>query len=132
GRSPQNVIPTFLIPVTFSGETVSDTRLADLDGDGQPDVALGRWPVDDASIVADLVERTLAYEKGKASALSIFSADGTEEQFSYFADSLIEQNNLAEANVVKLYGQPADALTTAWNEGAWLVTYNGHGSLDMW
>jgi hypothetical protein len=79
-----------------------------------------------------LIERTLAYEQNPASPIAIFSADGTEEQFSFFADSLIQQNNLVEANVVKLYGQPAAALTTAWNEGAWLVTYNGHGSLDMW
>ena len=132
GHAPQNTIPTYLIPVTFSGETVSDTRLADLDGDQQPDIALGRWPVDDEGILADLIERTLSYEQNPASPIAIFSADGTEEQFSFFADSLIQQNNLAEANVVKLYGQPAAALTTAWNEGAWLVTYNGHGSLDMW
>ncbi|MBK9054715.1 MAG: hypothetical protein IPL78_28555 [Chloroflexi bacterium] len=75
---------------------------------------------------------TLAYEQGTASPVSIFSADGTEGQFSTFADNLISQNNLPEADVVKLYGQPTSALTTAWNEGAWLVTYNGHGSLDMW
>jgi hypothetical protein len=132
GQSPANVIPTYLIPVTFSGETVSDTRLADLDGDLLPDVALGRWPVANIRDVTSLVERTLAYEQGTASPVSIFSADGTEDQFSIFADNLISQNNLPEADVVKLYGQPASALTTAWNEGAWLVTYNGHGSLDMW
>ncbi len=132
GQAPANIIPTVLIPVTFSGETVSDTRLADLDGDLLPDVALGRWPVDDVRAVTSLVERTLAYEQGTASAVSIFSADGTEEQFSVFADNLISQNNLPETDVVKLYGQPTAALTTAWNEGAWLVTYNGHGSLDMW
>lgn len=132
GHAPQNVIPTYLIPVTFSGETISDTRLADLDGDLQPDVAIGRWPVDDVRTATNLVERTLSYEQNPASSLSIFSADGTEDQFRSFADNLIQQNQLTETNVIKLYGQPADALTTAWNEGAWLVTYNGHGSLDMW
>lgn len=132
GHAPQNIIPTYLIPVTFSGETISDTRLADLDGDLQPEVAIGRWPVDDVRTAANLVERTLLYEQNPASLLSIFSADGTEAQFRSFADNLIQQNDLAETEVIKLYGQPADALTTAWNEGAWLVTYNGHGSLDMW
>lgn len=132
GQSPQNIIPTYLIPVTFSGETVSDTRLADIDGDGVPDMALGRWPVDTPGAVTGLIQRTLAYEQGSANPVSIFAADGTEPQFALFADNLIQQNGLLEADVVKLYGQPAAALTSAWSEGAWLVTYNGHGSLDMW
>lgn len=132
GQTPPDVVPTTLIPVTFSGETVSDTRLADLNNDGVPDLALGRWPISDPDVVANLVARTLAYEQSSPSSFSIFTADGTEEQFSYFADNLISQNNFTEASVIKLYGQPTTALTTAWNEGAWLVTYNGHGSLDMW
>ena len=132
GQSPGNLVPTLMIPVTFSGETISDTGLADLDGDGFPDMALGRWPVDSPRAVADLVERTLAYEQGVASARAVFSADGTEDQFPVFADSLISQNGFTDDEVVRLYGQPTAALANAWNEGAWLLTYNGHGSLDMW
>lgn len=132
GQAPENTVPTMMIPVTFSGETISDTRLADVDGDGLPDVALGRWPVASSRAVSDLVERTLAYEQGNASPRAVFSADGTEDQFPVFADSLISQNGFTDEQVVRLYGQPTASLTTAWNEGAWLVTYNGHGSLDMW
>jgi hypothetical protein len=34
--------------------------------------------------------------------------------------------------VRRLYGVPADRFTDAWNDGAWLVSYVGHGSIDRW
>ena len=58
------MVPTLLVPVVFGGETVSDSRLVDINDDKQPELAVGRWPVSTAAEVESLVARTLAYERG--------------------------------------------------------------------
>ena len=125
-------VPSLIVPVAYSGETVSDTRLADVDGDIKPDLAVGRWPVNSTDQVEDLVARTLAYEAGEASDQVIFTADGTEEQFAAISDRFLAASNLDNERSRRLYGAPAAEVTDIWNEGAWLVTYTGHGSLDKW
>jgi hypothetical protein len=129
---PQNSVPSLIIPISYSGETVSDTRLADIDGDFRADLAVGRWPVDSPEAVSALIERTLAYENGTAANHIIFAADGTSDEFSGVSDQVLESSNLDEETAEKLYGATADELTQAWNQGAWLINYTGHGSLDRW
>lgn len=130
--SSANLIPSFLIPVEYSGETISDTRFGDVTGDAQPELAVGRWPVSQAAEVSRLVERTLAYEQGETTAQALFSADGTSAEFSSLTDSIIEESGFPAEQVAKLYGVPAGQLVQQWAEGAWLVAYTGHGSLDRW
>ncbi len=132
GPGPANVVPPLLIPVQYSGETVSDARLGDIDGDLRPDLAVGRWPVSDVSAVASLVERTLAYEKGPVVDRAIFAADGTEQQFAVLSDRFLAQAGLDESQIARLYGAPSGDVAAVWNQGAWLVSYTGHGSLDQW
>lgn len=126
---PANIIPPYLVKVSYSGETVSDARLADVNGDNVPELAVGRWPVSDPQIVADLVARTLQYEAETAPGRAIFAADGTESQFVTLANQLAQTANI-EATV--LNGPSAGEVAADWNAGAWLVTYIGHGSLELW
>lgn len=132
GEQLPNLVPPPLIPVSFGGETVSDSRLADVNDDGIPDFAVGRWPVSDTGTLAKLVERTLAYEVGAAPPGAIFVADGTSIEFSSLSDRVLASSNLRDEEVDKLYGLPQEAFADAWNDGAWLVSYAGHGSLDRW
>jgi hypothetical protein len=132
GQAPRNHIPSLLVPVQYSGETVSDSRLADVDGDLKPDLAVGRWPVDSAKDVAGLVERTLAYEGGTAVNQTLFAADGTEARFAAIADRLGSESGLSVENRTILDGALASDVIAAWNEGAWLTTYIGHGSVERW
>lgn len=132
GQRPQNNIPTYLVSVTHSGETVSDARLVDLDDDLRPDMAVGRWPVDSIEIVENIVQRTLSYEKTAAAKQTIFAADGTSSEFTTLADYLIEQSKLSDQSAVKLYGSTSEQVADSWNKGAWLITYVGHGSLNLW
>ncbi|MCI0646778.1 MAG: C25 family cysteine peptidase [Chloroflexi bacterium] len=132
GTGPANVVPAPMVPVSFSGETVSDARLADVDGDWRPDLAVGRWPVGDPRLVADLVRRTLAYEQEQTAGQVIFAADGTSPEFTQVSDSLIQASALPAGQVTRLYGAPAAELAQAWQQGAWLLTYTGHGSLERW
>ena len=129
---PANVIPPYLVPVNYSGETVSDARLADVDGDKRPELAVGRWPVDHVEEVRDLVQRTLAYEKGEAPRRAIFTADGTSSEFEHLTQRILNKSHFATDQAQLLVGPAAGEVAAAWNEGAWLLAYTGHGSLELW
>jgi hypothetical protein len=129
---PANHVPSFLVPVAYSGETVSDSRLADVDGDTVPDLAVGRWPVNTVEEAASLVARTLAYEQGTAVNQALFAADGTEAQFTSMAQNVADKGGLPAANTQILTGPQSGEVTDRLNDGAWLAAYVGHGSLNQW
>ena len=129
---PDNVVPSPIVQVSSAGETVADARLTDIDGDLKPDLAVGRWPVDTVRDVRNLVERTLAYETGVSAENALFTFDGTSTEFSGFTDRLIEQANFPTDHALLFDGPTSSQVTDEWNNGAWLVSYVGHGSLNMW
>ncbi len=130
--APRNIVPALMVPVSFSGETVSDSVLADVDGDGKPNMAVGRWPVNTPEEVESLVQRTLAYEQGTAVNKTYFAADGTESQFQHMAESIASNSLLPESGLHIATAPRADEVTAILNEGVWLATYVGHGSLRQW
>lgn len=129
---PANHVPALLVPVQYSGETVSDNRLADVNADGKPELAVGRWPVDTAKEVESLVARTLAYEAGAAAANALFTTDASESEFAAMAQRLWPGSQVSDTAVTHLNGATAAEVVAAWNDGAWLATYIGHGSLELW
>lgn len=132
---PQNYVPSMLVDVPAAGETVSDARLTDIDGDGKPNLAVGRWPVDSAREVENLIERTLAYEQAAPAPTSLFSWDDSDQggaEFSSFTERLLVNSEFPDESAQRLPGATADVLTSRWQEGAWVVSYVGHGSLDLW
>jgi len=129
GQAPANLIPSPMVPVQYSGETVSDSRLADMDGDHRPDLAVGRWPVSTVAEVESLVSRTLAYEAGTAVTRAIFATDGTERQFAAIAQNLADTANLTSE---VFNGAQANEVAAQFNQGAWLTIYIGHGSTGQW
>ena len=132
GTAPPNQIPSPMVPVQYSGETVSDSRLVDITDDMQPDLAVGRWPVSTVAEVESLVERTLAYEAGTAVNQALFATDASEAQFAAMANRLWEQAERHADDMTLLNGLDADEVAAQWNEGTWLTTYIGHGSLERW
>lgn len=132
GLAPDNLIPAPMVPVVYSGETISDARLADTDGDLRPNLAMGRWPASTPAQVASLVERTLAYEQGTAVPRTLFTADGSEPQFATLSTQLQTDTGLPADTFTLLTNPSAAQLTDQWNQGAWLATYVGHGSLQLW
>jgi hypothetical protein len=132
GQGQRHLVPSMVIPVAYGGETLSDTALADLDGDGRPELAIGRWPVSDKSQVAALIRRTLEYEQqGTTAPEALFVADTSEPTFSAISDRLIDVGGLGSV-ATRLYGVSSQETIRAWNQGAWLINYVGHGSLDLW
>jgi hypothetical protein len=132
GLGSEDMLPSPMVNVRYSGETTSDARLADTDGDLRPDIAVGRWPVNSATEVAGLVRRTIEYEQSDISPRALFAADGTEAQFLNLNKSVIEDSALVLGQNIHLDGPTTQELGEAWQEGAWLVTYAGHGSPDRW
>ena len=129
---PQNSVPPLMVPVSFSGETVSDNRLVDINDDLYPEMAVGRWPAGTLAEVRDLVARTLAYEQGPAPERALFTADGTSTEFTTLNERLIQSSQFPAGQATLLNGPQASEVAQQWNQGAWLVTYTGHGSLELW
>ena len=127
-----NLIPSPMVPVQFGGETVSDARLGDGNHDGYPDLAIGRWPVQHVEEVTALVERTLAYEQGTAVNRALFTTDGTESRFADTATHLWQATAFADEHITLLNGPSSSEVVSQWNQGAWLTTYIGHGSIQRW
>lgn len=129
---PLNQVPPYLVPVNFGGETVSDARLGDVDGDFVPDLAIGRWPVDSAEAVRQLIARTIRYEAAAGPEHAIFAIDDSSPEFASLVDSLLTSSAFPGDSIQRLIGPQPAALANSWHEGAWLATYAGHGSLQLW
>jgi hypothetical protein len=71
----------------------------------------------------------LAYEQGTAVTRAIFATDATERQFAVIAQRLADAANLT-GEVFE--GAQADEVVAQFNQGAWLTTYIGHGSMEQW
>lgn len=129
---PDNIVPPYLVPVSFGGETISDARLADVDGDYLPELSLGRWPVDSVAEVDDLVNRTLAYERQSPPQRALFVADGSSNEFERVTNSIMTAGNFSAEHSEFVRGPAPADLASEWQKGAWLITYTGHGSLQLW
>lgn len=139
--STPNYVPTYLLQTHFVGETASDNWFVSLDdADDRPDMAVGRIPARSAQQVADVVAKTLAYEQDPQTAewagRALFVADDKQTNFQQISDDLAA-NFLPDAyQVEKIYlGQvddPNAAVMQSIDKGVGVVTYVGHGSMNVW
>jgi hypothetical protein len=131
----RNRVPAFVVEAEYTGETVSDEPYADLDGDGRPELAVGRWPASTRAELARILARTTAYAQppdGPWRTTALFIADPSSPDFAERSDRLVSASGLMATAVVRVYAADPQAVREAWNRGAWLVNYMGHGSLAMW
>jgi hypothetical protein len=131
------LIPSFFIDTSFGGQTISDFSFADLDGDSLPDIAVGRIPASTKEEAAVWVDKLLVYEENipnewqKIIALS----DPQEKIFADTAQKFLYQ--LKEQYQTQIIN-PSNNLDTpsmimhAFSEPYSLLTYFGHGSIEMW
>ncbi len=139
--STPNFVPTYLLSTHFVGETASDNWFVSIEGeDDQPDMAVGRIPAQTAEQVKTAVAKTLAYENasdaGDWAGRALFVADDKQENFQTISDELAADFLPASYEVDKVYlGQTDDAneeILADLREGVGLVTYVGHGSMNVW
>jgi len=134
-----SVMPPLLVQAE-GGLFPSDNRLADVKGNGRPDMAVGRIPVLTAAELGAYVDKILAYESAgspawAANALMLAdSADGGAS-FSQQSDAIAAQLPAGFA-VDRIYldteplAQARARLLQGIDTGASLIDFVGHGGLD--
>ncbi len=128
--------------------TPSDPLLGDIDGDGLPEVAIGRWPVHSTADLNLIVQRTLDYAAGPAGHRAILAAGGScdpgttscQPTIDFTAmngkirDAVAGQGWATSRIEVDALGRSAAnvQLIGAFNSGPSIVTYVGHSSPWRW
>ncbi len=135
GKDVPDIVPTKLVD-TATIETASDDALADLDGDGIPDIAVGRWPAHTAEDVQGAVTRTLGFGDGPFSRGALVVA-GPSAGFDFVQSAAIVAAALpVTAQRLDANGLAPDAaraaLMSLWATGPSFVAYLGHGSQGVW
>ncbi|MBN2370643.1 MAG: DUF11 domain-containing protein [Vicinamibacteria bacterium] len=118
------------------GRVPSENRYADVDGDGKPDVAIGRLPVQtagEADVLAEKISRQQATLKA-AARRHVFVVDNGPP-FRAEASAIAAAFPSAIASWSDLTnGRTAarQALWDAWRQGVALTHYLGHGGPEQW
>ena len=132
-----DLVPTKLVEMLFN-ETATDDWFVDADGDGVPDVAIGRLPVRTTNEAAALVSKIVVYDRSTPSARVMLIADTNQgydfESANQQLKSLIP-SKLTVADIRR--GQQGDStarsqLLEGFNQGQKVVNYYGHGSTRVW
>ena len=137
GRGDRDLVPTGLID-TATMEAASDDWLADFDGDGLPELAVGRLPVLTAEEAARVVAKIASYESSEGGAGLLLVADRNDGFDFEGANAALGSLLPAGAEVREIRrGQTDDAtaraqLIESLNSGPRLVNFTGHGSVDFW
>lgn len=138
----------------WQGEVPVDSLFGDVDGDGSPELAVGRIPAGSVKEVEGAVAKILSYERQARSSSDwqtrmFFVADNVPDNagdFQAVAQRLAKMVP-AGAEIRTLFmkdycGPPTNtptpcpsatlALTTTWSQGASLLTYVGHAAVNRW
>ncbi|NPA90201.1 MAG: hypothetical protein GXO55_01930 [Chloroflexi bacterium] len=164
GYHPANILPPYLAPVDpWLGETAADALYGEVDGDNRlPELIVGRWPVDSAEQLAQLVQKILRYEQDTSwyewqrritvVTDNYFSPRGVPDTAGNFPAegefTLSEQRTLAFRPhriyytpwppSQKMYGGYTDVdamrqdIFLTWNAGTGIITWIGHASYEQW
>lgn len=141
---------TDAVPAFEVAEVATDRPYGDLDGDGLPEVSIGRLPASDPEALGRMVARTIAYERDRAPGAwqkqcALVAGEG---RFGPAVDALIENLfqrvvarqipsrfdvDLTYANPRSTFCYPfagfADRVVERMNEGALVMAYVGHGDV---
>ncbi len=131
-----NLMPPMMV-ATGRGLFPSDTAIGDFDGDGVPEVPVGRVTARTAAEMGAYVDKVIAYEASPARGPSMLLADNKENGLDFSADSDQVASTLGGGFAAqKVYLDLADlatargALFTAWAAAPGFVNFVGHGGLD--
>jgi hypothetical protein len=137
GRGDFDLVPTKLID-TSALETASDDWFGDSDGDGAPEVAIGRLPARTIAEVSGFVGKLIAYDEQEGSTRVLLVSD-RNDGFRFNATSKhLKALVPAHLDVYEIDrnitgDQAARAmLIEAINGGAKVINYAGHGASDSW
>ncbi|HEV2722469.1 MAG TPA: C25 family cysteine peptidase, partial [Thermoanaerobaculia bacterium] len=137
GMGAYDFLPTKLIDTALL-KTMSDDWIADVDGDGAPDFAIGRIPVrtpEDAALVfGKITSRGTPSGTWANSVLSVFDRPiGWDFAASAAAANAYVPRSMALQTIDFAHSaSPHDDVVNAMNQGQLLVDYVGHGAVELW
>jgi hypothetical protein len=142
----KDFIPTVFVTAGFTPEPPSDDSLADFNGDGRPELAVGRLPVESAGQTTAMATKIINYASqahAKTALLAADNFDRNDYQFDQFSDDLantsLTPNGVAITKVYRPDGATTTTDTTAHNQivaaantGPTIVNWFGHGAETNW
>jgi hypothetical protein len=142
GFGDQDLVPTRFVATSFL-KAECDDWFADFDGDGLPEIALGRIPVRTAAEADAVVDKLIAQtepetngaeEAAEPSILLVADVGEHFEDAAEAVDDLVPPDvTTATLRVGDLGVGPArGALIEAFEAGHTLVDFLGHGSVESW
>lgn len=134
GYGDLDLVPTRYLPTVYM-KVASDDWLADFDGDGLPNMYLGRLSVRTEADAQALVDKIVSYTPPTTKRVLVV-VDQDDPTFS-FADAAVGvRHAIPSALAVENFdiGWPADraGLFSALNRNPSIVNYIGHGSIEGW
>lgn len=150
GLQSISYIPTKYASTLYIPHTPSDQLLADLDGDGISDKAIGRWPVRTLEDLNAIVDKTINWDDGSAidAVLVTDAQDGNSQTFEQQSQRLVDlyiNKNWNPNALIKIDTDQMDPnigmspalqvkqeMFTAWNITKTLTSFIGHGSPTQW
>lgn len=134
-QSPGPVPP--LMIKTADGLFASDSKIADANNNGTPDLAIGRIPVSDNAELLAYVDKLGEHSASADDNKIVFSADATDGstnfgQASDEAAQPMEARPQRRFHIGEIGSQATrDGLLDAWADGTPFVSWIGHGGLDQ-
>ncbi|MBN2345186.1 MAG: hypothetical protein JXO51_02270, partial [Candidatus Aminicenantes bacterium] len=133
-----NLVPVILAR-TPHGLFAADREFGDVTGrNGLPEIAVGRLPVVTNAELRAMIAKIKAYESGGGAWTdrALFIADDGDGggDFAQSCDSLAGLASGFQAERIYLEGsvqETRDRIAAAWNAGAGLLAYCGHGALNQ-
>ncbi|MGE5603643.1 MAG: C25 family cysteine peptidase [Nitrososphaerales archaeon] len=145
---PNHVPPYLAFEDEWQGEVPVDARFGDLNDDKLPEIAVGRIAVNTVGEATTVVDKILAYDENRRLAdwqeRAIFVADNADVNgdFPAVSDEMIAGYTPGDLQVTRVYvpnpptpegiAATKNALINAWNGGAFMVQYTGHGAPERW
>jgi hypothetical protein len=136
----KNQVPPLMVRTSYLW-TVSDPTLAAVNGDDPfADLAIGRIPAASSNEVHIVVDKILAYEAARRTVAgpTVLIADNPDRAGDFVADAERVASRLpAGTSVLRIYlpqlgAATGSEVTRAFNEGASLMSYVGHGGIHLW
>lgn len=137
-------LPVNFVSTQYGGETSSDVSYAQINNDGYPDIAIGILPARSKEQLSNYVSKVLTYENSISSDPEsmtsldkvIAIADGQEQNFQSDAQGFLDlfsENYQRELYAPKAGESGADErITKIFENGSNIISYFGHGSINMW
>lgn len=142
GYGGQDLVPTMMVDSVFS-EAASDDSLADFDGDGIPEMAVGRLPVNTAQEATTVVNKIIANDAfpngNTVQRGAVMVSDSPDANYDFEAMTLDVRTQLPAMMNVQFINRQAGTtqviraqILAAINQGPSIVNFLGHGSVGVW